>query len=166
MVDGKIFIRQHLTACAPSRRLRRDHCLELSLPPLREGWLVQRHPGWKVDVTGLAANTHVTGGGRAHCFLSSAHRAGILLCNPHEFLSFVLCMKWWKWSNLNVECLVWVCACVCGLCSLLFMCVWNLRFFVAQGLPPYLWRDCLAVWSVAPTNGYGWHSHANIVFKR
>jgi hypothetical protein len=27
--------------------------------PFREGWLVQRHPGWKADVTGLAANTRV-----------------------------------------------------------------------------------------------------------
>jgi len=107
-------------------RLRREDCLELSLPPLREGWLVQRHPGWRADVTGLATNTRVTGGGRVHSVLSGSYRAGILLCNPHEFLSFVLCMKWWKWSNLSLECLVWVCAFVCGLCSVSFMCVWNL----------------------------------------
>jgi hypothetical protein len=59
-------------------------------------------------------------------------------------------MKWWKWMNLSMECLVLVYACVCGLCSVSSMCVWNLWFFVAQGLPPCLWQDCLAVWSVWP----------------
>lgn len=58
-------------------------------------------------------------------------------------------MKWWKWSNLSMGCFVWVCACVCGLCSVLFMCVWNFWFFVAQGLPPCLWQGlsgCLICW--------------------